>query len=195
MEFGGENEVVNSGAVEIDRQVVEVAAHVRKRRIAQLRRHEAAAFDANLEAIGSPGHRTQGFVGAIQTLQHAGMLTLIKARGAQEEVQFTQGANGVHQNGFRRNGNRPRNRLRRDWECARGRLRLCARAALLLYHRCYCAKSQNYSLQLRPAYSASGVDRDLSKASEGRLTLPTMQARLLPPPGSVKLCVVMEMQS
>src|SRR5229473_3038285 len=49
--------------------------------------------------------------------------------------------------------------------------------------------------RLRPAYSASGVDRDRSEASEGRLTLPTMQARLLPPPGSVKLCVVIEMQS
>src|SRR5713226_7924089 len=195
MAFGGEDQVVNSGAVKIRCQVVEIAAHIGKRRLAQLRRHEAAAFDANLEAIRSADHGTQGFVGAIQALQHAGMLRLIKAGGTQEQVQLTQGANGVHQNGFRRNRNRPRNRLRRDWECARGRLRLCARAALLLYHRCDCAKSQNYSLQLRPAYSASGVDRDRSKASEGRLTLPTMQARLLPPPGSVKLCVVMEMQS
>jgi hypothetical protein len=84
MEFGSENKVVNSGALKILGEIVQVTARVGEGRFAELWRDQSAAFDTDFEAVHVGYDGADGFIGGVEALQKAGMLAVIEARGAKQ---------------------------------------------------------------------------------------------------------------
>src|SRR5579864_6387486 len=100
MEFGSENEVVDSRALKILGQSEKITTHIGERRIAEFRCDKSAALDANFEAVQVGGDGAQGFVGAIEALQQARVLPVIETRGTQQQVERAKRANEVQQQGL-----------------------------------------------------------------------------------------------
>jgi hypothetical protein len=97
MEFRSENEVLDSGALKILGEGVEIAARVGERRFADFWRNKSAALDTNFEAVQIGDDGAQGFVGAIKTLQKAGMLAVVETRGTQQQMKCAERANELRQ--------------------------------------------------------------------------------------------------
>src|SRR2546423_1283711 len=91
MEFLRENQVVDSCALKILGQCIQVSARVRQRRLTYLGHDQPGALDANLQTIQAFRDRAERFVGAIQTLKQARMLPFVKACGTQKKVQPAKG--------------------------------------------------------------------------------------------------------
>jgi hypothetical protein len=68
------------------------AARVGERRFAEFRSYKPATLDANFKTVHICDERAQGFVGAIEALQKARMLPIIKARGAKQQVEAAERA-------------------------------------------------------------------------------------------------------
>src|SRR5258706_15561220 len=97
MEFRSENEVIDSGALKILGEGVEIAARVGERRFADFWRNKSAALDTNFEAVQIGDDGAQGFVGAIKTLQKAGTLPPAETPRTQQQTNCPQTANDLRQ--------------------------------------------------------------------------------------------------
>jgi hypothetical protein len=93
MEFGSENNVVDSGALKILGEVVEVTARVGERRVTEFGRDHSAALDADFEAVHAGYDGAERFIGTVKALKEAGMLAVIKTSRAQEEMEGAKRAN------------------------------------------------------------------------------------------------------
>jgi hypothetical protein len=92
MEFWRENEIVDSDALQILSERVQIAARVREWYFTELRSDETAALDTNLKTIHVGDDGTEGFVGAIEALQKARMLPVVKSCGTKQQVEGTERA-------------------------------------------------------------------------------------------------------
>jgi hypothetical protein len=93
MEFGSENKVVDSRALKILGEVVEVTARVGERRFTEFGRDQSAALDTDFEAVHTSYDGAEGFIGTVKALKEAGMLAIIKASRAKEEMEGAKRAN------------------------------------------------------------------------------------------------------
>jgi hypothetical protein len=66
-----------------------------QQRVAQFRRNQPAPLDTNFEAVRLRDERTHRFVSAVQALQKAGMLPVVKPRRTQQQVKLPEGANEI----------------------------------------------------------------------------------------------------
>jgi hypothetical protein len=83
MEFGSESEIVDANLLQILGEGVQIAARIGEWRFAELRSDESATLDANLKTIYVGDDGAKGFVGAIEALQKAWMLPVVKASGTE----------------------------------------------------------------------------------------------------------------
>ena len=95
IEFGGEPESLDSGALKLRGESVEFAASIGEMRFADFRDDDAPAFGANLEATEIGGGAAQGFVSDVQAVLNARVSRAVKAMGAKEQVKFADCLDGV----------------------------------------------------------------------------------------------------
>ena len=95
IEFGREPEGLDSGALEFRGESVEFAAGIGEVSFADLRNDNAAAFGANFEAAQIGSRAAQGFVGDVEAVLHARVSDVVEAMGAEEQVEFTHGQDGI----------------------------------------------------------------------------------------------------
>jgi hypothetical protein len=101
MEFGGEDEVVNSGATQIGGQGIDITTDIGKRGFVEFGSYEAVAFDAELQAIEVRSDGAKGVIGGIEALQRAGVLAVVETRGAEEKMKSAKGADEIEKEGLR----------------------------------------------------------------------------------------------
>ena len=165
-------------------------------RIAELGRHQSAAFNVDFNAVQCAGEIVQRLVGGIQTLQPPRMVPVVEAFRAEQQMKAPQGMNQA---------SRPRIR---SWRASHGRcagkwprsvpglllgVRVRLSVVTLLLHRHDGPKYQGFPHLLpspvlnRSLYSIDRLNRHLclaypkGKEREGRVPLPIKQARCLPP--------------
>ena len=95
IKFGSEPEGLDSGALQFVGQGVEFAARVGEVCFADLGDDDAAAFGANLEAAEIGSGAAQGLVGDVEGILDARMSGAVKAMGAEEQVEFANGLDGI----------------------------------------------------------------------------------------------------
>src|SRR5690349_1401688 len=93
MEFGSENKIVNSGALKILGERVQIAACVGERRFVEFRRNKSAAFNADFYTVCVGCDGAQGFIRSVEALQKARMLAVVETGGAQKQMEGTKRAN------------------------------------------------------------------------------------------------------
>jgi hypothetical protein len=90
MEFIREDQRVNSGALQVDRQRLHFPSRVQQVGVTDTRRHQPAAFHANLQPPEYFGGVADGIVSAVQTVEPVRMIFLVKALRPQEQVQVSE---------------------------------------------------------------------------------------------------------
>ncbi len=79
MEFFREDQRVNSGALQVDRQSLHFSARIGEVGVADSRRNQAAAFHANFQTAQSFGGAADGIVGAVEAVQPARVVLFVEA--------------------------------------------------------------------------------------------------------------------
>src|SRR5436309_8209362 len=79
MEFLQESQRVDSGALQVDRKRLHFSARVRQVSVADSRRHQTAAFHANLQPAQKFGNVADGIVSTVQAIEPEWMILLVKA--------------------------------------------------------------------------------------------------------------------
>jgi hypothetical protein len=97
MELGGETKIVNTRALKIFCEGEEVAAVIGERIRVKPRSDQAAALDAEVQAVHGGDDAAEGFVGDVQALQQAGMLAFVEASRTQQQVECAKSANDLRE--------------------------------------------------------------------------------------------------
>jgi len=95
MEFRGEVDGLNAGALKIAGQGMKFAARIGQMAFGNFSDDDAAAFGADFHAAEVGSDTEQGVVSGIETVENTGMRGLIQTMSAKEEVKFAEGADGL----------------------------------------------------------------------------------------------------
>ena len=88
MKFCGEKESVNAGALEIGGESMEFAASIGEVAVAEFGSDDAAAFDADLQALQFGSSAAKSVVSLIEAVENARMGRVVETRGAQEKLEI-----------------------------------------------------------------------------------------------------------
>ena len=100
IKFGSEPEGLDSGALQFGGKSVEFAASVGEVSFADLGDDDAAAFGTNFETTEIGGSAAQGFVGDVEAVLNARVSSAVKAMGAEKEMEFAHGLDGIGEERF-----------------------------------------------------------------------------------------------
>src|SRR5579871_140276 len=92
MEASAKYKSLDAGALQLARKGLQFAAHVGKRRLAQLRHHDTISLDAERDSIHCKRKGAQLFVCRFQTLQNAGMISLVQVLRAEQDLKVFEAA-------------------------------------------------------------------------------------------------------
>ena len=90
MKFRGKKDGVNSGALQIGGEGVKFAASVGQVAFIQLVNDNAAAFNANFQAVKSIGSAAQAIVGLIEAVEHARVRGIVEPLGAEMKIESAE---------------------------------------------------------------------------------------------------------
>src|SRR5271169_513501 len=91
MELGAEIDGVNAGALEIGGQGVEFAAGIRQMPLVQSGDDNAAAFNAQFQAVQFGGNAAQTVVSIVEAIEHPRVSRIVETMGAEEKMEAAQG--------------------------------------------------------------------------------------------------------
>jgi hypothetical protein len=92
MEFSGESYGVYARTLQVPRQRLHLTPRIRQVLITDLRRHDPAPLDANLQSAEQLVDTAKGIKRAVQTIQPTRMILLVEAFRPQKQVKISKRA-------------------------------------------------------------------------------------------------------